>query len=61
MIKMFKNRQKFCLLNKKENNENEEMEEIKPKPITKEPDENNNENTLDMFFRDGPKKVRVRD
>ena len=45
MIKMFKNRQKFCLLNKKENNENEEMEEIKPKPITKEPDENNNENS----------------
>ena len=42
---MFKNRQKFCLLNKKENNENEEMEEIKPKPITKEPDENNNENS----------------
>jgi hypothetical protein len=44
MIKIVKDKKKFCLFNKKENEENEN-EEIKFEPVIKEPDNENNENT----------------
>jgi hypothetical protein len=44
MIKIMKDKKKFCMSNKKENEENEN-EEIKFEPVIKEPDDENNENT----------------